>query len=1679
MNVRLILLGVFFAAIGGGTCISTRAEDEGGFESIFDGKSLEGWEGNPKFWRVEDGTITGQTTADNPTSGNTFLIWRKGETANFELQCQYRIVGGNSGIQYRSFEVPNEKWVVGGYQADIDSGDTYSGICYGERFRGILANRGEKTVVGDDSKPSVVGTVGESAAIQGKIKKEDWNDYRIVANGFDFKHFINGVATCELSDQDKKQRRDKGILALQLHAGPPMKVQFRNIRIKKLPAGNAQTPAGKKKVVLVSGNPSHGYGAHEHYAGCVILANALNKSGLNIEAVVIKHGWPSDASVFNDADCVVMYSDGGGGHMAIPHLSEVDALAQKGVGIVCIHYAVEVPKGDAGDRFLDWIGGYFEMHWSVNPHWTANFAKLPNHPITRGVEPFSINDEWYYHMRFRPNMEGVTPILSDLPPDETLQRGDGPHSGNPHVRASIARKEPQHVAWASERKNGGRGFGFTGGHDHWNWGDANFRKLVLNAIVWSAHVEVPENGVSDKPITLPDLESNQDFPQPENFDRESIRKRIRLPADAKSASSKNAGPKPVFESPLVTVATPGHAVNIDVDVTGAKELYLVVSDGGNDFACDWADWAEPRLVGPTGEIPLTDVKWKSASTGWGEVRINQNANGGPLRIAGQPVKFGIGTHANSTIAYSLPPGTTRFRARAGIDNGGSDQNGGGASSIQFLVYTSAPRANSAAAKSGRDAAEAVAGLDVADGLEATLFASEPDIQNVTNLDIDARGRVWVCEVMNYRGHNGKRPEGDRILILEDTDHDGKSDKQTVFYQGRDVDSAMGICVLGNRVIVSASPNIIVFTDLDGDDRPDKKEIFFSNTGQPQHDHSAHSFLFGPDGKLYWNFGNTGQKVCDRDGNPVSDRAGNAVVDNGKPYFGGMPFRCNPDGSQFEVLAHNFRNNYEVAVDSYGTLWQSDNDDDGNRGVRINFVMEYGNYGYRDEVTGASWNTPRTNLETEIPLRHWHLNDPGVVPNLLQTGAGSPTGICIYEGRLLPKVFWDQMLHCDAGPNVVRAYPVTESGAGYKADVVDLLKGTRDNWFRPADVCVAPDGSVFVTDWYDPGVGGHAAGDLERGRIFRIAPPGHAYNVSKFDFQSPQGAVKALQNPSLSVRYLAWNALSSMGVRAESALLELWKTSDNPRLRARALWALGKQSGRGADYVAMAIKDENSDLRCVGVRLARQLDLDIAPIVKSLLRDRSAAVLRECAIALRFSTSPAVPELWAALAERHDASDRWYLEALGIAADRQWDACLQAWMELVRGNWNTPVGRDIVWRSRASVTPTLLAEIAMTPGLSPGELPRYMRAFDFQNSAEKVPALLRLAFGPPPEDKEAARLIAVEAARRLEAFNAQENPEHAAALQRVLDLVSGSLTFVEIATKFNVTDRFPELLKLAQDHTDDQLGVEAIRSLLSKNQMDLVQSGLAHDDVKIATNTARVLGTSGDGRIVQLLLPFVLDARADQELRRQATRSIASTRNGAQELLKLAHAKQLDDALVSAASFTLNSAPWDEIRSEAAQLFPVPVAKDKPLPAMADLLKSGGNPEKGLQVFIKTAECAKCHVVNGQGKEVGPNLSEIGSKLSRQALFESILYPSAGISHNYETYVLQLEDGNVATGILINQTDKEVTLKSIDALVRTFPRKEIETMKKQSISLMPADLQKTMTTQDLVDVVEYMVTLRKP
>ena len=275
-------------------------------------------------------------------------------------------------------------------------------------------------------------------------------------------------------------------------------------------ARRARPSAEDAKIVLIAGRPSHGKGEHEFNAGMKLLVKCL-KEVPGVDPVFVAGGWPEDESVFDGAKAVVFFMDGGGGHPIIQgdHLAKIKKLMDKGVGLACLHYAVEIPKDKGGPEFLDWLGGYYETGYSTNPHWTAEIKSLPDHPITRGVKPFAINDEWYLQHPVPPRDEGRHPdprrqARRRDPPGQESPRPAGPYK---HIVEAKGRDEV--LAWAVERPDGGRGFGFTGGHFHKNWGNDDFRKLVLNAILWTAKLDVPSTGIKSE-VTAEELTKNLD-----------------------------------------------------------------------------------------------------------------------------------------------------------------------------------------------------------------------------------------------------------------------------------------------------------------------------------------------------------------------------------------------------------------------------------------------------------------------------------------------------------------------------------------------------------------------------------------------------------------------------------------------------------------------------------------------------------------------------------------------------------------------------------------------------------------------------------------------------------------------------------------------------------------------------------------------------------------------------------------------------------------------------------------------------------------------------------------------------------------------------------------------------------------------------------------------------------------
>jgi len=1051
--------------------------------------------------------------------------------------------------------------------------------------------------------------------------------------------------------------------------------------------------------------------------------------------------------------------------------------------------------------------------------------------------------------------------------------------------------------------------------------------------------------------------------------------------------------RPVFQSKTVTPETAGHSVKIEADIRGAKDLYLVATDAGDGYSFDHCDWAVPKLVAKDKVLKLTDLKWKEASSGYGRVAINRNCTGGELSINDKKFDFGIGTHANSYIHFELPKNHsyTTFSAIGGIDNSGSDQGAGHQASVQFLVFTQKPpqryldSRRSVANPVDHEIGKALEQFDVHEDLEIGLFASEPMMVNPTNIDIDHLGRVWVCEVINYRGRRNTRKEGDRILILEDTDSDGKADKQTVFYQGRDIDSVHGICVLGNRVIVSAGSEVFYLLDQNGDSRADKKEILFTGIQGTQHDHGIHAFVFGPDGKLYFNFGNSGREIKDKNGKPIVDAAGQTVNDRTFPYKQGMIFRCNLDGSDFETLAWNFRNNWEVCVDSIGRMWQSDNDDDGNRGVRINFVMPFGNYGYLDEMTGAGWRAKRTGMSDQIPQRHWHLNDPGVVPNLLQTGAGSPTGICFYEGDSLPKAFHNQIIHCDAGPSIVRAYPIENDGFGYKATTLNIMDGAKYNkWFRPSDVCVAPDGSLLVADWYDPGVGGHGMGDIERGRLFRVTAKGNnaKYAFEKPDFSTTEGACKALQSPNQATRFLAWQTLFENGRDSIKPLQKLL-ANKNPHLAARAFWLLSKLELTDTELTELyetAISDSRQLIQEVAIKaLVQYQNPEFKQKFINKLYGREAPSLpKNVARELLLGRSWRNPGMLKASAEdavrlaKNIGNDRWALEALGISlesykgessTDRlavsDWNQALPLILKMVDDNTLA----NMIWRSRSKQTPKLLGELILSKTTNAADSLRYFRALDFQEDADKKDVILSLAFDSKIANKEKRNVVMRESLSRIR--NAKLTPSQ---MQQIASIVSGEALPLEerikFISQFGLTDQKEVLLNAASD-PNSPYRVAAAATLIDLQQGNAIrQSLIKAEEIPYATLLISIASVPKK-EAVEILGDVATSSSFSLEQRKLATRRLGDLYGGCQLLISWAEKKNYDRSLEPAMIAALHNARWNDIGKKAKELFPIARAKgDKPLPKISKLIRRRGDVKRGLELFKNQATCATCHLVNG-------------------------------------------------------------------------------------------------------------------
>jgi putative heme-binding domain-containing protein len=341
-------------------------------------------------------------------------------------------------------------------------------------------------------------------------------------------------------------------------------------------------------------------------------------------------------------------------------------------------------------------------------------------------------------------------------------------------------------------------------------------------------------------------------------------------------------------------------------------------------------------------------------------------------------------------------------------------------------------------------------------------------------------------------------------------------------------------------------------------------------------------------------------------------------------------------------------------------------------------------------------------------------------------------------------------------------------------------------------------------------------------------------------------------------------------------------------------------------------------------------------------------------------------------------------------------------------------------------------------------------------------------------------VAIEALSRLSPEQINANPKLQAALKRVLEAARGTSQFVELVRKFQLTNENSALLEIAIQNSTNSTGIDALRLVLESRSFDLLTSSLRSTNHSSAVKLTEALGNLGEKQIVPLLEPIIADGKRDTALRKQAVRALAQTQEGASTLLKLARADQLGADVLLIASLELNNVRWPNIKSEAARLLPLPQGKNaQPLPTIGELVGRKGDVVRGAEIFGRAeVGCINCHQVNGKGVDFGPNLSEIGTKLGKDALYEAILDPSAGVSFGYEAWQVELKNGDEAFGLIVSETPEEIAIKTQNGIVTRYKKANISQRQMMKISTMPSGLQQTMSVEDLVDLTEYLASLKK-
>jgi putative heme-binding domain-containing protein len=567
----------------------------------------------------------------------------------------------------------------------------------------------------------------------------------------------------------------------------------------------------------------------------------------------------------------------------------------------------------------------------------------------------------------------------------------------------------------------------------------------------------------------------------------------------------------------------------------------------------------------------------------------------------------------------------------------------------------------------------------------------------------------------------------------------------------------------------------------------------------------------------------------------------------------------------------------------------------------------------------------------------------------------------------------------------------------------------------------------------------------------------------------------LQNPNLSVRHHAFTALQQMGASAIPELEKLWKTSADPRMKARAFWALVKMpAANSQQYISEAIKDNNADLRITGLRAAGELSKDVIATIKQLVNDPDPQVRRECAIALHHNRSAEAAELWTTLAVQHDGKDRWYLEALGIGADKQWDNFFATYLTKVKDPLQSAASRDMVWRARTDKAVPYIAALAADSKTPLNNRLRYFRAFDFNTGPAKSALLVKMIQDNSSNDVALNKLVL----RHLDIKTVTQTPAAQKALQDVLQSVAGTDEYVELVTRYEVKAESPNLLQLAISKHDEPTGKDAAALLLQLGGSKMVWDIINGSDSLKQNNLLASLAGVGSKTSIDILQNIALSNKYAMPLRKEAAGMIGRSWSGEQRVLEILKAKKVPADLIPDVVKSVRGAWRGSVRSEAASYLPndgkTTVAKKAV--TMQEINALTANADEGKKIF--TTICATCHQVNNSGYDFGPKLSEIGSKLPKESLLESIVNPSAGIGFGYEGWELKMKDGSTISGILASKTETDIDLKFPGGGRKQIKTADVKTLTQIKQSTMTEGLHESISAQDMANLLEYLAGLKK-